>query len=60
MQTSETGEGIFNKLKGSMDKARQMGSRVVPHFGPNNDYHAQVSFIEMLASELLSKARHSK
>lgn len=43
-----------------MDKARQMGSRVVPHFGPNNDYHAQVSFIEMLASELLSKARHSK
>lgn len=40
-QTSETGEGIFDKLKGSMDKARMMGSRVVPNFGQNNPRHAQ-------------------
>ena len=53
LQTSETGEGIFNKLKGSVDKARCMGSRVVPHFGPNNDRHAQVRPKEILASDLL-------
>lgn len=43
VQTSETGEGIFDKLKGSMDKARMMGSRVVPNFGQNNPRHAQVT-----------------
>ncbi|KAL3146817.1 hypothetical protein ABBQ38_014794 [Trebouxia sp. C0009 RCD-2024] len=40
-QTSETGEGIFDKLKGSMDKARMMGSRVVPNFGQHSPPHPQ-------------------
>lgn len=39
----QTGEGIFDKLKGSMDKARMVGSRVVPHLSQNDSRHAQVS-----------------
>ncbi len=43
VQGSESGEGIFGKLKGSMDKARMMGSKVVPRFGPDREHMAQVS-----------------
>ena len=42
LQTSETGEGVFEKLKGSMDKARHVGSRVLPRFTQYNSRHAQV------------------
>lgn len=41
--TSQAGEGIFDKLKGSMDKARMVGSRVVPHLSQNGGHRAQVS-----------------
>lgn len=41
--TLQTGEGIFDKLKGSMDKARMVGSRVVPHLSQNGSRRAEVS-----------------
>ncbi|KAA6429818.1 MAG: hypothetical protein FRX49_00250 [Trebouxia sp. A1-2] len=46
-QGSGSGEGIFNKLKGGMDKARQMGQKVVPNFGPDRERMAQASSICM-------------
>ncbi len=44
---SGSGEGIFNKLKGGMDKARMMGQKVVPRFGPDRERMAQASSICM-------------
>lgn len=60
VQTSETGEGIFDKLKGSMDKARMMGSRVVPNFGQHSPPHPQVKSGACICTPHSSRmARHS-
>lgn len=40
-QDGENGGGVFTKLKGSMDKARMIGHKVVPSFGPDKGRLAQ-------------------
>ncbi|KAL0041049.1 hypothetical protein WJX77_003331 [Trebouxia sp. C0004] len=49
-QGSGSGEGIFNKIKGSMDKARMMGQKVVPRFGSDRERMAQAITDEQQAA----------
>lgn len=49
-QGSGNGEGIFVKLKGGMDKARLMGQKVVPRFGPDRERMAQAITDEQQAA----------